>query len=150
MSSSQSLPTSCKRQNLSTDQEICKQRETLRPAGAGKRAGGSTNSREAPASLIENGDGSGLHKVRLSGSKSSTCAMNSRSIPSSVKSTYKNGDSFFHLLSTGSTSAHERIFLISAERFGLIQAAYLASKFHWQCQRPLRALLSVFEGLDGN
>ena len=62
---------------------------------------------------------------------------------SATKRTYNGEDSFFHLLMTKRASSDEIAFILTAERFGLEAATYLAAKFGWQCQRPLRALRAM-------
>ena len=68
--------------------------------------------------------------------------------PLSVSSTTNVEDSFFHLLMTNRASSDEIMFIITAEQFGLNAAIDLATKFHWKCQRPLRALRVMMNGLD--
>jgi len=51
-----------------------------------------------------------------------------------------------HLLNSSNASSDEIMFALSVELFGPRLAAFLASKFHWKCQRPLRALRAASSG----
>jgi DUF1365 family protein len=56
--------------------------------------------------------------------------------------------SFFHLLKNDKavSTSQEIIFLLCARAFGISEANSLAAKFHWKCQRPLRALRTMVDG----
>ena len=51
--------------------------------------------------------------------------------------------SSIHLRIKPCASRDEVIFLLTARQFGIPIAKRLAAKFHWQCQRPLQALLAM-------
>lgn len=61
-----------------------------------------------------------------------------------------NALSLCHNLNIPNASADEIRFIEFFQSFGLTTAEHLAARFHWQCQRPLRALLAVIHELDRN
>lgn len=64
--------------------------------------------------------------------------------PLPANTTSIGNEASLHLMKNGiASSSDEIMFVLTAERFGLTIATYLASKFHWKCQRPLRALRAM-------
>ena len=55
-----------------------------------------------------------------------------------------------HSFSLRNATSQETLFIGFAHFLGATQARYLAAKFHWQFQRPLRELLAVTNELDRN
>jgi len=57
---------------------------------------------------------------------------------------------FIHSLKNTKASSDELMFCSVVDSLGITRAIYLAAKFHWKCQRPLRALLGGKNGRDRN
>lgn len=55
---------------------------------------------------------------------------------------------FHHFFDIENPSEDEIMFLLCLRDFGFSTATYLAARFHWQHQRPLRALLAMMYGRD--
>lgn len=64
-------------------------------------------------------------------------------VPMNLISSEEVGAWFFQRFKIENPSADEAMFLLAIETFGTKLATFLAAKFHWKVQRPLRALSAM-------